>query len=70
MSEAKYLGVIIDSKLKYDKHIDYISGKISKSIGVLFKLSKMKIPKSILKQIYYSLIHSILNYGRDDKQYL
>ena len=63
MSEAKYLGVIIDSKLKYDKHINFISEKISKSIGVLYKLNKLKIPKSVLKQIYYSLIYSILNYN-------
>ena len=37
--------------------------KISKSIGILFKLSKLKAPKSLLKQIYYSLIHSYLNYN-------
>ena len=57
MYEAKYLGVVIDPELKFDKHIDYIAEKISKSIGILFKLKKLKIPMQILKQIYYSLIY-------------
>ena len=61
--QAKYLGVVLDPKLKFDKHIDCIAGKISKSIGILFKLKKLKIPTQILKQIYYSLIYSIINYN-------
>ena len=63
MYEAKYLGVVIDPELKFDKHINYIAEKISKSIGILFKLKKLKIPMQILKQIYYSLIYSLLNYN-------
>ena len=63
LNEAKYLGVIIDSKLKYDKHIAFISEKVSKSIGVIFKLSKLKIPSTVLKQVYYSLIYSMFNYN-------
>ena len=63
MSQAKYLGVILDTKLKYNKHIDYIAEKISKSIGILYKLKKLQVSTSILKQIYYSLIYSILNYN-------
>ena len=63
MIEAKYLGVVIDPELKFDKHISYIAEKISKSIGILFKLKKLKINMQILKQIYYSLIYSLLNYN-------
>ena len=61
--QAKYLGVILDPHLKYKYHIDYIAKKISKSIGILFKLKKLKTPIPILKQIYYSLIYSFLNYN-------
>ena len=63
LTHAKYLGVILDPHLKYKYHIEYIAKKISKSIGILFKLKKLKTPSSILKQIYYSLIYSLLNYN-------
>ena len=63
VSQAKYLGVVLDPKLKFNKHIDYIAEKISKSTGILYKLKKLKIPIQILKQIYYSLIYSIINYN-------
>ena len=63
LTQAKYLGVILDPHLKYKNHIEYIAKKISKSIGILFKLKKLKTPSSILKQIYYSLIYSLLNYN-------
>ena len=62
-NEGMFLGVIIDRTLSYRSHIDHISSKISKSIGILFKLSNLKVPKSILAQVYYALIHSYLNYN-------
>ena len=63
LDEAPFLGVTIDKKLTYRSHIDNISSKISKSVGVLYKLSSLKLPKSILLQVYYSLIYSYLNYN-------
>ena len=63
LNQGLFLGMFIDSKLSYKSHIDYISKKISKSIGILFKLSKNKAPKSILKQTYFSLVHSYLTYN-------
>ena len=61
--QGLFLGIIIDQKLSHQDHINYIADKISKSIGILFKLSKHKAPKTLLKLIYYSLIHSYLNYN-------
>ena len=63
LDEALFLGVTIDKKLTFRSHIDNISSKISKSVGVLYKLSNLKLPKSILLQVYYSLIYSYLNYN-------
>ena len=63
VNQGLFLGTYIDDKLKFKAHIDHISSKISKSIGILFKLSKLKAPKSILKHIYYSLVHSHLIYN-------
>ena len=37
----KYLGVVIDNKLKWDAHIKYISTKISKACGALARLKKL-----------------------------
>ena len=61
--KGMFLGIMIDKKLTFQPHIDHISAKISKSIGILFKLSSLKTPKPVLKQVYYSLIHSYLNYN-------
>ena len=59
--ETSFLGVIIDNRLSWKQHIQYISGKISKSIA-LMRLLRNKFPKRILKIIYMSLIYSYINY--------
>ena len=59
---TKFLGVIFDKHLKFNEHIQYISTKISKSIGILYKLNKF-LPHSVLKTIYLSLIQPYLTYG-------
>ena len=40
VKETKFLGVIIDNKLKWSAHIMYISKKIAKGIGILLKSRK------------------------------
>ena len=37
ISTTKFLGVIINNKLKWNGHIIYIKNKISKSIGIIVK---------------------------------
>ena len=58
----KFLGITVDSKLSFAHHIENISNKISKSVGVIRKLSNF-LPKSILGKIYSSLVHPYLVYG-------
>ena len=58
----KYLGVIIDCHLNWKQHILNISKKISRSIGVMYKLREFMNTK-MLKNIYYSLIYSHLVYA-------
>ena len=41
VKETKFLGVIIDNKLKWSVHITYISKKISKGIGIILKARKV-----------------------------
>jgi hypothetical protein len=52
---ANYLGVIIDSNLNWKAHVQDLSKKLARSIGVLSKLRHF-VPTSILFQLYYSII--------------
>ena len=56
VTEARFLGVVVDHKLKYDKHIQYIRGKISKSIGILYRIRSI-VPTQCLRNLYFSIIH-------------
>ena len=59
---ARYLGIIIDSKLKFQSHISLLEKKLARSVGILTKLSHF-LPQEALLKLYYSLIHSQLLYA-------
>ena len=61
---TKFLGIIIDNKLKWTEHITYVKNKISKSsgIGLLFK-ARNYLDKKTLKQLYYSFVYPYLICG-------
>ena len=59
---TKFLGIIIDDKLKWTEHINYVKNKISKSSGILFKVRNY-LDKHTLKQLYYSFVYPYLIYG-------
>ena len=58
----KYLGICIDKNLNWAPHIQHINSKISKNLGILFRLRHF-LTLNTLKQIYYSLIYPYLHYG-------
>ena len=58
---SKFLGINLDAKLTFNHHIELITNKVSKSIGIMFKLQNL-LPFSCMKQLYYSLIYPYLNY--------
>ena len=62
VDEFKYLGLNIDNKLNWNKHIDYLCTQVSKGMGILYRF-KSKMPTCALKLIYHSLIGSKLRYG-------
>ena len=60
-SNVRFLGLIIDDKLKFKNHIDLIAEKISKNAGVLYKLSQI-VPHQTLISVYRSFVECYLNY--------
>ena len=61
-TSSKYLGVLIDDKLNWKHHINQLNTKLSKSIGILYRLRHL-IPKSTLVTLYNSFIQSHVLYG-------
>ena len=59
---AKYLGVLIDNKLQWHDQINAINIKMSKGIGMLAKI-RHYVPRSVLRSIYFSFIHSHIEYN-------
>ena len=60
VNKAKFVGVMIDDKLKWKDHILYISNKISKEIGVIIK-ARVLGTNSLLS-LYYSLVYPYFTY--------
>ena len=54
-NELKYLGITFDNTLSFSTHINQVTQKISKVVGILWKYIKLKI--------YYSLVYSHLSYA-------
>jgi hypothetical protein len=62
VQETKFLGLIIDNKLSWKGHINYIIPKLSSACYVM-RTVKPNVSFNTLKIIYYSYFHSIMNYG-------
>ena len=58
---TKFLGITIDEHLDWKVHIDNLSNKIARNVGVLNKL-KHFLPAYIMKTLYSTLIESHLQY--------
>ena len=57
----KYLGVLLDTDLKFTSHINSISNIISRNIGTIAR-AKYYLTKQQLLQLYNSLIFPYINY--------
>ena len=60
VNSLKFLGVIINHKLKWNEHINAVCNKLAKNIGILYKVQFY--PLDILKMLYHTLITPYLNY--------
>lgn len=62
VDEIRDLGIIHDSKLTYNKHIDYIAKKANKSIGFIKRQCSQFNNIKTAKILYCSHVRSILEY--------
>ena len=62
VDRTKYLGFFFfDKKLSFSHHIGYTCNKLSKNIGILYRMS-LSSPAYILKQVYHAIVAPYLNY--------
>ena len=59
---VKFFGVLLDENLSWKYHINELSKKLSRTIGIFYRIRHF-VPFEILKLLYYSLFHSFLSYG-------
>ena len=60
----KVLGVHLDEKLNFKKHIEIISHKASRCLGVLREINGIaKLSSKKLIQLYIGLVRPVLEYG-------
>ena len=58
---TKFLGLIIDEKLSFTRHISYIKNEISKAMGIVIKARKYLNKKSLVN-LYHSFVFPYLTY--------
>ena len=59
----KYLGMIVDDKLTWSQHVDYISSKITRNIGILKRIRHLfpRIP-AVTLSFFNRAIFQVLQY--------
>ena len=61
VDQVRFLGVIIDSELSWEPHLEKLNAKLVSSIAVIKRIMKF-IPKTEYKKLYDSLFKSHLSY--------
>lgn len=62
VTQFNFLGFVIDENISFDPHIQSISNKVARSLGILNKLKRF-LPHHILLMLYNSLILPHLQYA-------
>lgn len=61
-SHCKLLGVYLDTRLNWSPQVDFVCSKLSSQLFCLRQLRKT-LTCDMLREVYYALIHSHLQYG-------
>ena len=62
LKNKTYLGVILDPFLRWNNHINHLTKKLNRAIGMIYKI-RYHCTKIVLRSLYFSLFHSHLSYG-------
>ena len=62
VNSITYLGMTIDEHLKWDKHVMNICSKLTRNFHLFYNLRNL-LPNHLKRQLYYSLVHSRIQYG-------
>ena len=61
-SSTKYLGVILDEKLSWEHHVNYICQSLLKYFGI-FNRIKHFVTQKLSRQLYFAFIYSRISYA-------
>ena len=61
VEHTKFLGIVVDKHLSFDKHIQYIKGKVSRGIGILYKC-RLYFNENTRLSLYNAFIYPYFNY--------
>jgi hypothetical protein len=61
VKSTKFLGLILDSGLTWKEHIQHLSKKVAKAIGII-SLAKQTLTQTSLIQLYYAFVYPYLTY--------
>ena len=62
MPHQKHLGIVLDSKLNFNAHVDQKIKKCNRIVGLIRRLS-INLPRHALLTIYKSFVRPHLDYG-------
>ena len=58
---TKFLGIHIDNKLNWKKHIKQVESKVSRGIGIIYR-ARHVLNSSTMKMLYYSFVYPYFSY--------
>lgn len=61
VKKAKFLGILIDDKLKFHEHISYLESRLRQYRGITCRLRRF-LSLDSARSLYYSCVHSIITY--------
>ena len=61
VEHTKFLGIFVDAKLNWKKHIEYIAMKISKGLGALGRVRNI-LPQNALLMLHNTMVYPYLTY--------
>jgi hypothetical protein len=61
-NKTKYLGIMISEDLSWSPHVQYVTGKANKVLGIIRRNFK-ECPQELREIAYFSMVRSILDYA-------